>query len=282
MRSDTPLYDALSEDPTGTLTIREEYAQRLRGAYDRIITAIREAVRDNDVLGLENEALVTAPRNFSFDTDDRKLEEFERWLDEAQTENVLQIIERDNNRFIERAYEKGVRDADSNLRDAGAVSAGLSREEARQVVQMPTHERKLQTIFSRNFQQLRGITQAVDQQVSRELAEGIAAGQNPTEMARSIVDRVDKIGKTRATTLARTETINAHSSATIERYRQQGVEEVGIEPEVQIQTATDQKVCEQCADAAGRGPWTLDEFEGSEYQPPLHPNCRCSVIPIVD
>lgn len=280
LRKDTPVYDALSSpDPTGTKTVRANYGQRLRGGYERINAAIREAIVENDVLGLQNEALVTPPRSFAFETDDRKLEAFEAWLDQAQRDEVLRVIDRDGNRFVERAYEKGVRDADRALADAGL---DVDPVKAREIVAMPTHDRKLQTIYSRNFQQLRGITQAVDQQVSRELADGIAGGLNPRDMARNITDRVNKIGKTRATTLARTETINAHSSATIERYRQQGVEAVGLEPEAAIQTAGDQRVCEQCADAAQRGPWSLDELEGSEFQPPLHPNCRCTVIPITD
>lgn len=280
LESDTPYYDALSEDPTATKTLREEYGRNLRGAYDRIKTAIRQGVGENDIFGLQNDALVSPPSSFGFERDDRKLQGFEAWLDNAQEEEVLTLIDRDGNRYIERAYEKGVRDADRNLARAGMDLDPVDAAAARVIMRMPTHERKLQTIYTRNYQQLRGITQAVDQHVSRELADGIASGLNPREMARNINDRVEKIGKTRATTLARTETINAHSSASIERYRQQGIEEVGLEPEVGVSTAGDNLVCPDCAEVAQRGPYSLDELEGSDNQPPIHPNCRCSVIPI--
>ena len=101
------------------------------------------------------------------------------------------------------------------------------------------------------------------------------------QIARRLTDRVDKIGKTRATAFARTESINAHTTATLQRYEQLGVEEVGVEPEVRIETAGDAAVCEQCQDAAGRGPWPIDEFRQSPYRPPLHVNCRCTVLPVV-
>jgi len=101
-------------------------------------------------------------------------------------------------------------------------------------------------------------------------------------MARRLTDRVSKIGKTRATAFARTEIINSHTEAALQRYEQQGVDTVGIEPEVEIVTAGDNSVCQECLTAAEAGPWKIDEFRGSEYQPPLHVNCRCSVLPVIN
>jgi len=276
-----PYYDALSEDPTSTKTLREEYARNLRGRFADINTAIRRAVGENDIFGLQNDALVSPPEAFDFDDEREAVERFEAWLDQAQEDEVLDVISRDDNIYVRRAYEKGLVDADRNLSQAGMDIDAIDREAARQAMQMPVHEDKLQVVFSRNFAELDGITDVVSQQVAREIAEGISEGVNPNEMARRMADRVDKIGKTRATTLARTETIRAHSSATLERYKQQGVDEVGLEPEVSVQTATDQLVCEECAEVAQSGPWPIEDFEGSENQPPIHPNCRCSVIPVV-
>ncbi|WP_050049744.1 minor capsid protein [Halostagnicola sp. A56] len=296
---------AQQEDPTQTKTIRQTYAQRLRGAFGRINSTILERVIKDDILGLrdsdvsedqaqqlvetfagvaprhELQAVDEPPDLSTVDTDER-IERFREWLETAMESEVLEVIDRDENVWVRRAYERGLEDADTNLRQAGLDIESTDAEAARQLVQMPVHERKLQVLFSRNYAELDGITNAVAQQITRELADGVAAGENPTEMARRISDRIDKIGKTRSTVLARTETINAHTQATIERYRQQGVDSVGLEPEVQVQTAGDQRVCSQCASVAQGGPWTLDEFEGSENQPPIHPQCRCTVIPIVN
>lgn len=289
---------AQEQDPTKTKTIRETYAQRLRGAFGRINATIREAVIEEDIFGLRDDDLsddevqqlvdtfadteliaVNDPGDLGDLPVGERVQRFEEWLDSAMESEVMEVIDRDENVWVRRAYERGIEDADGNLRQAGA---GVAAAEASDVVRAPIHERKLHVLFARNFSELDGITDAVAQQVTRELADGIAEGVNPSEMARRLTDRIEKVGKTRATVLARTETINAHSQATVERYRQQGVEAVGIEPEVQLQTAGDQDVCEQCADAAQQGPWELDEFEGSEFQPPLHPQCRCAVIPVLD
>lgn len=300
---------AQRQDPTHTKTIRQTYARRLRGAFGRINATIRESVGSEDILGLRDTDLetdeveqllqtfadaagggdraaelraVNDPGNLGELPPGERIAAFEDWLDEAMESEVLEVIDRDENVWVRRSYERGVIDADTNLRRAGVDVDATDAEAARQLVQMPVHERKLQVLFARNFSELQGITDAVSQQVTRELAEAIGSGLNPTETARRITDRVEKIGKTRATVLARTETINAHSQATIERYRQQGVEQVGVEPEIQVQTAGDQQVCEECADVAQRGPWPLDEFEGSENQPPIHPQCRCAVLPVVN
>ncbi|WP_226040854.1 phage minor head protein [Natrinema sp. DC36] len=296
---------AQQEDPTKTKTIRQTYARRLRAAFGRINSTIRDAVIEEDIFGLRSDDLSEAQVEELLDTfasagrdvelraaDDppdlstvppgERIERFREWLQTAQESEVLEVIDRDENVWVRRAYERGIEDADTNLRKAGLDIEPTDAAAAQQLVQMPVHERKLHVLFARNYAELEGITNAVAQQVTRELADGIGEGVNPTVMARRITDRVNKIGKTRATVLARTETINAHSQATVERYRQQGVESVGLEPEVRVQTAGDQRVCDQCASVAQRGPWELDEFEGSTDQPPVHPQCRCAVIPIVN
>ncbi|ELZ12492.1 hypothetical protein C478_10461 [Natrinema thermotolerans DSM 11552] len=296
---------AQQQDPTKTKTIRQTYARRLRGAFGRINSTIRDAVIEEDIFGLRDDDLsdeqveelldtfasadrdvelraVDEPPDLSTVLPSERIERFREWLQTAQESEVLEVIDRDENVWVRRAYERGLEDADTNLRQAGLDIESTDSKAARELVEMPVHERKLQVLFSRNYAELEGITNAVAQQVTRELADGIAAGENPTKMARRITDRVNKIGKTRATVLARTETINAHTQSTIERYRQQGINSVGLEPEVQVQTAGDQRVCDRCASVAQRGPWTLDEFEGSENQPPIHPQCRCAVIPIVN
>jgi len=290
---------AASEDPTHTKTIRDTYARRLRGRFGSINAAVREGLVENDVLGLgdggssddaaelaetfaadrvELHADVDRPPDLSTLDEAEKTRRFEEWLAEAQESEVLEVISGEENVWVRRAYERGIEDADSRLKKAGLSVAG---EEATDAITVPLHERRLKTLFARNFAELKGITDAVSQQISRELASGLSEGVSPSEMARRLTDRVSKIGKTRATTLARTEIINSHTEAALQRYEQQGVDTVGIEPEVKIETAGDNNVCAECLAAAAAGPWPIDEFRGSEYRPPLHPNCRCAVLPVV-
>lgn len=294
-------YDLIAskQDPTHTKTIRDTYGRRLRGRFAELNATIREAVVRDDIFGLRDADLdqddvdtlvetfageheitaIDSPPDLSTLDPAERISRFEDWLDEVEESEILDVIQRDENVWVRRAYERGLKDADSNLRNAGLSVSGA---EAADLIEMPVHQRRLESLFARNFAELDGITDAVSQQVSRELATGLSEGISPTEMATRISGRIDAIGKTRATTLARTEIIHSHNEAALSRYEEMGVDTVGIEPEVRIETAGDNAVCQQCEDAAAAGPWKISEFRGSQFQPPLHPNCRCTVLPVVN
>lgn len=261
-------------DPTRTKTLRKRYAQKLRVGFSDINTEIRRGVRDRDVFGLDvgGDALADRVPSFRFTTDDQKSEEFLRWLRQQQEQDVLQTISTDRNTWVESAYSRGVQHADTTARQAG-VEVPTRPIEA--TLRQPVHRDTLQLLYTRNFEALEGITNEVSRQVGRELTQGFAEGVNPDEMARRITDRVDKIGKTRATTLARTEIINAHSTATLERYDELGVEEVGVKAE--FTTAGDLRVCPECAALEGE----VLKVEEAKGLIPLHPNCRCAWLPVV-
>jgi SPP1 gp7 family putative phage head morphogenesis protein len=110
----------------------------------------------------------------------------------------------------------------------------------------------------------------MDQQISGVLANGLAQGKGPMQIARDINNRVDKIGITRARVIARTETINAHAEATLNSYEEAGVE--GVEVEAEFTTSGDNAVCPEC-DALSGKVFTLTEARGVI---PVHPQCRCS------
>jgi SPP1 gp7 family putative phage head morphogenesis protein len=126
-------------------------------------------------------------------------------------------------------------------------------------------------------------------------------------MARVLSDRVDKIGKTRATVLARTEVINAHAEGTLKRFEELGVGEVTVKAE--WQAAGDNRVCPICENLEGTThsledvrsatarlteddvrphlpePKRVDQFDVSSLtgefpvKPPAHPQCRCAIVP---
>lgn len=267
-------------DPTRTRTLRRRYAQRLRGAFADINTEIRDGVRERDIFGLENEALADPldGRKFRFKTDDSKVGQFRAWLKGAQSDEVLEVISRDNNEFVRSAYGRGIKHADARLREAGVE---VPREDLDEIFRRGVHQDKLQLLYTRDYSALEGITDAVNKESSRILTQGLAEGIGPDEMSRRITDRVDKIGKTRATTLARTSVINAHSEATLERYERMGIEEVTGDAEaedVELQTAGDARVCPVCASLEGSTS-TIDEARGVI---PVHPRCRCAWLPVTN
>lgn len=285
-------------DPTRTTTLRKRYAQKLRGRFAALNTAIRDGIVERDIFGLERESLqagpIDDPQPFRFETDARKHEEFMAWLRRQLERGVLKVIERNGNTFIERAYKSGIQHAERELRKAGIEMPDASVEIT---FNLPIHQDAVALLYQRNYEALRGITEEVARQVSRALSDGFSQGKNPRDIARDITDRVDKIGKTRATTLARTEVVNAHATSTLNRYEEMGTDKVTIRSE--WLTAGDDNVCPICEALADKGPISIEEaregtfrYEADEdeppslsgtysVKPPAHPNCRCALIPSV-
>ena len=209
-------------------------------------------------------------RDFEFDRLSRKHQEFMAWLRRQQEEGVLEVISRDGNTYVRSAYERGVRNANSWM-DEESFDADVAT-----ALQRPVHQDKVSLLYERNYEALQGITDDVSREISRELAEGLTEGVHPDEMARRLTDRVDKIGRTRATTLARTEVMHAHNEATISQYERVLGSDVEVEIEAEVSTAGDQHVCDICEPWHGQ---TLPLSEARSDGPPFHPRCRCIVRP---
>jgi len=209
-------------------------------------------------------------RDFEFDRLARKHEEFMAWLRAQQEAGVLEVISRDGNTYVRSAYERGWKNATSWMEEDPLQS------DVATALQRPVHQDKLSLLYERNFEALQGITQEVSREISRELAEGLTEGVHPDEMARRLTDRVDKIGRTRATTLARTEVMYSHNEATITTYERAMGPDVEVQVKAEVSTAGDQHVCDICEPWEGK---TLPLDKARRDGPPFHPRCRCIVLP---
>jgi SPP1 gp7 family putative phage head morphogenesis protein len=259
---------------------------------------IRDAVIDADVFGLDPRVVYQPPqfdaqrprpqrRQFDFPTTEAKISAFMEWLREMEDRGILEVYQRDDlgrpvarsewqNYYVLAAYQQGITRARNEMRGAGV---DVPREDAARGVLAPLFRRRhhiddLNTLYTRNFTELRGITEAMDQQISRELAEGFLLGEDPRRIARRLNKRVDKIGLTRARVLARTEVIRAHHIAQINEYESLGA--TGVRVLAEWGTAG-VGVCPICRALEGRV-FTLAEIRGMI---PRHPNCRCTAIPVL-
>jgi SPP1 gp7 family putative phage head morphogenesis protein len=258
---------------------------------------IRKAIIDEDVFGLKEDNGLTAyasdipsmstpgPRRFTFNRTQDKIEAFMDWLQEQQDKGILEVADRPQlglavdeawtNKYIKPAYRKGITRANSELRKAGYDVPSIDDQGGLDAVfNQEFHADRAGVVYTRTFNELKGITQAMDQQISRVLADGLAQGLHPREMASNINDRVDKVGLSRARTLARTETIRAHHVATVQTYRNWGA--AGVKVQAEWTTAGDARVCAECAGLEGR----VYSIEEIEPMIPAHPNCRCVSIPV--
>jgi hypothetical protein len=260
---------ARSDDPTKTKTVRQRYAQKLRGGYARINTLVREYIGRRNRLGLEELTAADPPPDFSFDRNDDKIEGFREWLDGAQEDEVLDVISRNENRYVEQAYETGAKTANTDIRQAGL---GEPDTDVATLLNQPVHEETIQRLYTRNFSELQGLTDEIGREVSRELSTALGEGAGPRDAASRITDVLGTVddgtprgAMARATTIARTEILNARHMAAAEQYERFGVQLV--EPIL----APD--ACAQCIALAQDAPYTTSEMRGLL---PRHPNCRCS------
>lgn len=286
-------YEVMQSDPTRTTTLRNRYASHLRGGFDNINAKIRDGIIRRDVFGLGTDALATDIPAFQFETRSQKVERFRTWLQNNIESDVLSRISTTENTYIRSAYGAGLRHAAARLREQGV---NVQAEDLQTAFALPVHEESLQLLFTRNYAALQGITDEMAKQIADRLTIGFARGWGPRRMGREIAGRVEAVGKSRATTLARTEVINAHTESTLNRYERAGVEGVTIQAE--FSTAGDNRVCPLCASLEGSVRTIENVRQGTfDYQadddeppslsgtypvrPPVHPNCRCAILPVV-
>ena len=301
--------DIAKIDPTRTTSLRNAFATDMSRRFLELSKVIKKSIVDQDCFGLnpnplQNYQMSPTPKEaFKFSRSSEKVDEFMVWLQLQVDRGLLEVGQFQQigsalesawtNRYIFDSYKRGVIRARHELKkagykipsmdDTGGIEASMST---------PFHIDRVGLLFTRTYNDLKGITAAMDAQISRILAQGIADGDGPALLARKIISTIngggaDKLGITdtlgrviparrRATMLARTEIIRAHHMATIQEYRNWALEGVIVKGE--WMTAGDERVCTRCEALQGKI-FTLDEIEPLI---PLHPQCRCIALPYIE
>jgi SPP1 gp7 family putative phage head morphogenesis protein len=302
------IYTVARYDPTRTLMLRTAFANDLNRRFNRITLAIRRAIIDQDVFGFSQErrvltqADIELPGRFAFDFPRLadKVTAFMAWLEKQVDLGILEILGRTQlgraielawfNKYIQSAYQRGILRGRQELRNAGYDVPTIETTGGINVTfNQPFHLDRVGLVYTRAYSELKGITAIMDQQISRVLAQAMAEGRNPREIARLLVRTIsgpvgdlgitDTLGRfipaqRRAQILARTEIIRAHHIATINEYRNWGI--AGVTVKAEWITAEDERVCEECAPLQNQI-FSLDEIESMI---PYHPQCRCVAIPV--
>ena len=138
------------------------------------------------------------------------------------------------------------------------------------------------------------VTQTTREKLAKTLKAGITAQESVAELTVRIEDVYEEASTTRARMIARTETVKAANRGNLEAYRQSGVVK-----KKQWLTSTLPTVCEFCRPLHGRivdvdanffskGDVVHGDAGGEltvEYDdidtPDVHPNCACTIVPIV-
>jgi len=292
-------------DPTHTTALRQAFVRAMKKRFYELKKVIVTAVITQNCFGLDrivtHQMIPPGNRVFEFMRDPAKIDAFMRWLQMQVDKGLLSVASYQQlgqaideawiNLYILDSYKRGVQRARYELGKAGfpnittiEAAGGIDA-----VMGLPFHMDRVALIYTRAYSQLKGITAAMDAQISQILAQGMIDGDGPALLARKIVAAIDGTGmgrlgmtdslgrfipaETRAIMLARTEIIRAFHLATIQEYRNWGLEEVFVMAE--WMTAGDERVCEKCDSLQGKI-FTLDEIEPMI---PKHPNCRCIALP---
>ena len=113
-------------------------------------------------------------------------------------------------------------------------------------------------------------TDTLSDKLSDILSRGVITGASQSKMSKDIRDAFG-VGKYYADRLVRTETNHFHNQAEYKAY-----EEMGVEEYVFLATL-DSRTSEICQEHDGKRFKMSDKEEGYNF-PPLHPNCRSTVI----
>ncbi len=236
-------------DPSRTTRIVRQYQADLARRWREVNRILRQLIVTDDVLGLGTPVgaflqIGDLPGRFDFPADvPGKAAAFDRFMRELLDAEVLELSPISGtgsgwqNKYIRASYSVGVQHADASLR---AVGVEPPPGALAQTLNQPIHAEKLQLLFSRNFNELQGVTNAQAQSLSRIVTEGLATGQSPRVVAAEISRSISSIGVNRGRVIARTETIRAHATATLARFEQSGIETV--EGFVEFLTAGDDRV----------------------------------------
>jgi SPP1 gp7 family putative phage head morphogenesis protein len=254
------------------------------GEADSVPDAVKMAERAYD-----QQKAPTTNAPFVFETDDKKLKRFRRWFQQQVDAGILEANPMSGepkgmkpwmHKYVDSAYRKGLVRAylsthAPDLAKKMPYSEGSKEEFLRSSFGRPERVSKLQMLYTRTYEDLKGVTATMSTQMSRTLADGMAHGMGPMTIARNMTRTVDGLTRQRARVIARTETIAAHATGQLDGLADLGVKRV--EAEVEWSTAGDDGVCPKCAKLEGKI-FTIKEAEGKI---PLHPNCRCSWLPVV-
>jgi HK97 family phage portal protein len=152
------------------------------------------------------------------------------------------------------------------------------------------------TALEKRQGQIKSIITTTEKELRKTLADGIAAGESRSALIKRVRDEFD--ARSKADRVVRTETIWAHNEGTVIAWKQSGVVSA-----TKWDTVEDDRRCPYCKAMDGKiiglgsnyfekgDSFTVKDDNGNDItlklsyddtaHPPLHPNCRCQLIPIL-
>ncbi len=261
--------------------LRKQFMLAFGRRFNNFRRKLHQLIAVEDALGLRQKSPFALNNRWAGMSDAQKIQEFTNWI---KTEINTEMMASDDpdawwSAYIRKGYLKGHERAYQDVNKYGfgkkpQFYAGSRMEFLRSSFLQPVSIERVKALVQRSATDIKGITDAMEAQITRTLADGLIRGDHPRVVAKLLVERVDKIGVTRAYTLARTEIIRAHAEGQLDAFERMGVKEIGVM--VEWRTAR-QGVCPMCRPMQG----VVLTPQKARGMIPRHANCRCSFIPTV-
>lgn len=215
-----------------------------------------------------------------FLTDDRKVEEFQKWLQQVVDAKVLakESGQPFTKKHVEKVYKKGLLRAYTDSRGRPSLKTpqffeGSRDQFLRTIFNKPETLTKIRLLAARSFESIKGVTQTMSSKMNQILSNGVLQGKSPQKIASEMSKSIRGLSKVQAQKIANTEIVHAQSEAQLDGFEELGEDSVGVYAE--WATAGDGDVCPQCKSLEG----TVYTISAARGLIPLHPNCRCAWIP---
>lgn len=182
-------------------------------------------------------------------------------------------------------------DSEQFIREFYRIGSELGYKEIGGVLAYTQADRiALYKLSQYNFELITDLNMGLRQSVKEVIFNAVAAGDGYQTTMRRLMElpleplsysytrdgkliEVTLSPRTRAEMIARTEHARAVNTGTLQAYANYNVSEV------EIITAQDGLVCDDCLDAEDNNPWSLQEAQNLL---PMHPNCRCAFAAVID
>lgn len=270
-------------DPTRLGKERRAFSVEVRKRFGELRRELVRLVLTEDEFGLAPPSLGVSfnARRYKFQSSSQKVETFNSWLQSQIDSKVLGVARGENAwsaKYIDSAFRKGLVRSYLDTHKRSLAAKGVSfykggeAEFLRSAFASPESIDKIRLIGTRTFNGMKGLTEQMKTRMGTALADGVANGLGPREVARRLVRELD-ITRSRALTIARTEMTAAHAEGQLLGFAEMGMDELEVMAE--WLTAGDDRVCGLCAPLEGQV-FKIDEAKGMI---PRHPNCRCAWMP---
>jgi SPP1 gp7 family putative phage head morphogenesis protein len=110
--------------------------------------------------------------------------------------------------------------------------------------------------------------------LKEELNRGLIRGDSLQDISRAIADKLNN-SYSNAMRLVRTESCYVMNEATVNNYKENGIKEY------EFMAFLDSKTSKVCRKLDGKK-FSIEEYQAGLNLPPLHPNCRSCIVPVIE